>query len=114
MSPRQVAPAKLNKGHRAFLARIVDEGPIPAIHGVVRGRARDLIMRLHEEFGISVSDDTVYRALKDLGFSHVSARPRAYKQDGEAIEALKKLPRPSGGNPQQSCAGHAGRRVVPG
>jgi hypothetical protein len=42
-------------------------------------------MRLHEEFGISVSDDTVYRALKDLGFSHVSARPRAYKQDGEAI-----------------------------
>jgi hypothetical protein len=26
-----------------------------------------------------VSDDTVYRALKDLGFSHISARPRAYK-----------------------------------
>jgi len=42
-------------------------------------------MRLHEEFGISVSDDTVYRALKDLGFSHVSARPRAYRQDGEDI-----------------------------
>jgi putative transposase len=85
--PAPGAPAKLNKGHRAFLARIVDEGPIPAIHGVVRWRGCDLIMRLHEEFGISVSDDTVYRALKDLGFSHVSARPRAYKQDGEAIEA---------------------------
>jgi Winged helix-turn helix len=43
-------------------------------------------MRLHEEFGISVSDDTVYRALKELGFSHVSARPKAYKQvsSGEA------------------------------
>jgi transposase len=82
--PAPGAPAKLNKGHRAFLARIVDEGPIPAIHGVVRWRGCDLIMRLHEEFGISVSDDTVYRALKDLGFSHVSARPRAYKQDGEA------------------------------
>jgi hypothetical protein len=25
-----------------------------------------------------VSDDTIYRALKDLGFSHVSARPKAY------------------------------------
>ena len=47
-------------------------------------------MRLHEEFGISVSDDTVYRALKDLGFSHVSARPKAYKQDAEAIAAFKK------------------------
>jgi hypothetical protein len=35
----------------------VEEGPIPAIHGVVRWRACDLIMRLHEEFGISVSDD---------------------------------------------------------
>jgi hypothetical protein len=43
--------------HKAFLDRIVDEGPIPAIHGVVRWRACDLIMRLHEEFGLSVSDD---------------------------------------------------------
>jgi transposase len=53
------APAKLSYEHRAFLARIVDEGPIPAVHGVVRWRACNLIMRLHEEFGISVSDDTV-------------------------------------------------------
>jgi transposase len=83
-------PCKLTDAHKAFLARIVAEGPMPAIHGVVRWRACDLIMRLHEEFGISVSDDTVYRALKDLGFSHVSARPRAYKQDPEAIETFKK------------------------
>ena len=76
--------------HKAFLARIVEEGPIPAVHGVVRWRACDLIMRLHEEFGLSVSDDTIYRALKKLGFSHVSARPKAYKQDAEAMEAFKK------------------------
>ena len=88
--PSPGVPPKLDATHRAFLARIVEEGPIPAVHGVVRWRACDLIMRLHEEFGISVSDDTVYRALKYLGFSHVSARPRAYKQDGEAIEAFKK------------------------
>lgn len=84
------APGKLSKEHKAFLARLVEEGPIPAVHGVVRWRACDLIMRLHEEFGISVSDDTVYRALKELGFSHVSARPKAYKQDPEAMEAFKK------------------------
>ena len=83
-------PPKLGKKHRAFLARLVEEGPIPAVHGVVRWRACDLIMRLHEEFGLSVSDDTIYRALKDLGFSHVSARPRAYKQDPDAMEAFKK------------------------
>ena len=34
-------------------------------------------MRLHQEIGISVSDDTVYRSMKGLGFSHVSARPWA-------------------------------------
>jgi transposase len=88
--PSPGAPPKLNTMHRAFLARIVEEGPVPAVHGVVRWRACDLIMRLHEEFGLSVSDDTIYRALKDLGFSHVSARPKAYKQDPEAVVAFKK------------------------
>jgi transposase len=74
--PSPGVPPKLGKKHRALLARLVEEGPIPAVHDVVRWRACDLIMRLHEEFGLSVSDDTIYRALKDLGFSHVSARPR--------------------------------------
>ncbi|MGZ3297354.1 MAG: IS630 family transposase [Xanthobacteraceae bacterium] len=84
------APGKLTDEHKAFLARLVEDGPIPAIDGVVRWRACDLIMRLHEEFGITVSDDTVYRALKELGFSHVSARPKAYKQNAEAMETFKK------------------------
>jgi transposase len=88
--PSPGAPPKLNEEHRAFLARVVEDGPIPAIHGVVRWRACDLIMVLHQEFGISVSDDTVYRALKRLNFSHVSARPKAYKQDPTAVEAFKK------------------------
>jgi transposase len=89
------APGKLTGEHKAFLARLVEEGPIPAVHGVVRWRACDLIMRLYEAFGISVSDDTVYRALKELGFSHVSARPRAYKQDPDAMEAFKKTFQPA-------------------
>jgi transposase len=92
--PSPGVPPKLGKKHRAFLVRLVEEGPIPAVDGVVRWRACDLIMRLYEEFGLSVSDDTIYRALKDLGFSHVSARPKAYKQDPDAMEAFKKnLPR---------------------
>jgi transposase len=84
------APGKLTSEHKAFLARLADAGPMSAVDGVVRWRACDLIMRLHEEFGLSVSDDTVYRALKELGFSHVSARPQAYKQDPEAMAAFKK------------------------
>src|SRR4029079_3953889 len=91
--PSPGMPPKLNAIHTAFLARIVEEGPIPAIHGVVRWRACDLIMRLHEEFGLSVSDDTIYRVLKNLGFSHVSARPKAYTQNAEPMDALKKTRR---------------------
>src|SRR5919201_2036892 len=68
------APGKLTEQHKAFLVRLVEEGPIPAVDGVVRWRACDLIMRLYEEFGVSVSDDTVYRALKDLGVAEVRAK----------------------------------------
>ena len=81
------APGKLSEGHKAFLVRLVEGGPIPAVDGVVRWRACDLIMRLYEEFGVSVSDDTVYRTLKDLGFSHVSARPKAYKEGNPRLIA---------------------------
>jgi transposase len=91
-----VAP-KLDERHKEFLTRVVEEGPIPAVHGVVRWRACDLIALLYEEFGISVSDDTIYRALKTLGFAHLSARPRAYRQDAEAVEAFKKSFRPMWG-----------------
>ncbi len=37
-------PGKLTDKHKAFLARLVEEGPIPAVHGVVRWRACDLII----------------------------------------------------------------------
>jgi transposase len=53
-TPSPGAPPKLDATHRAFLAEIVEGGPILAVHGVVRWRAWDLIMRLHEEFGISM------------------------------------------------------------
>jgi hypothetical protein len=38
--PSPGAPPKLNDTHKAFLAGIVHEGQIPAIHGVVRWRFR--------------------------------------------------------------------------
>src|SRR3984893_17350909 len=59
-TPSLGVPPKLGKKHRAFLPRLVEEGPIPAVHGVVRWRACDLIMRLYEEVWLSVSDDTIY------------------------------------------------------
>jgi len=78
--PSPGVPRKLDEEHRVFLARIVKAGPIPTIHGVVRWRACDLTMRLREEFGLTVSDDTMYRALKDLGFSYTGTRSKGLTQ----------------------------------
>src|SRR5258708_33740985 len=58
--PSPGMPPKLNAIHRTFLARIVEEGPTPAIHGVVRWRAVHLLMPVPWEFWVSVSDDTIY------------------------------------------------------
>jgi putative transposase len=84
--PSPDAPPKLDATHRAFFGRVVEEGPIPAVHGVVRWRACDLMALLLEEFGVSVSDDTIYRTLRDMCFAHLSARPQAYRQDAEVME----------------------------
>ena len=42
-------PRKLNTAQRRALARIVESGPIPAIHGVVRWRRKDLAFWIFEE-----------------------------------------------------------------
>src|SRR6476660_9645975 len=76
--PSPGAPPKLDDTHKAFLRRLVDEGPIPAIHGVVRWRACDLIMRLHDEFGLSVSAESFKKNMKDLECYHLAARPSVY------------------------------------
>src|SRR3954465_4107724 len=47
-------PSKLTDAHRAALQAIIEQGPIPAIHGVVRWRLIDLIQWLWEEFRITI------------------------------------------------------------
>jgi transposase len=49
------AASLIQNGHRAALARIVEDGPTPAIHGVVRWRIVDLCQWLFEEFRLSIS-----------------------------------------------------------
>ena len=43
-------PRKLNNAQRRALSRIVESGPIPATHGVVRWRCKDLAFWIFEEF----------------------------------------------------------------
>ena len=52
-------PGKLNTAQREALAAMVASGPMPAIHGVVRWRLKDLAMWVWEEFRVSVSETTL-------------------------------------------------------
>ena len=72
-------PSKLEDTHRAALAKIIDEGPIPAIHGVVRWRLIDLCQWIFVEFCITLSPQTLSRELHKMGFRKLSARPRLKK-----------------------------------
>ncbi len=85
---------KLNDSQRRALAAIIESGPIPAIHGVVRWRLKDLVLWIFEEFRISLDESTVSRELKALGFRKLSARPRHYAQNELAIEDFKKTSAP--------------------
>lgn len=83
-------PPKLNAGHRQALARMIEDGPIPAVHGVVRWRLADLVQWAWEEFKIAVSEPTVGRVLNAMGYTKLSARPRHYAQNPEAMADFKK------------------------
>jgi transposase len=80
----------LNDQRRQALREIVESGPIPAVHGVVRWRLIDLAQWVFEEFRLSISKQTLSRELRALGFRKLSARPRHHAQDAEAMATFKK------------------------
>jgi transposase len=84
-------PPRLNDVHRAALAAIIESGPIPAIHGVVRWRIVDLCQWIFEEFRIVVSEQTLSRVLRKMDYRKLSARPRHHAQAEGAIEDFKKV-----------------------
>lgn len=88
-------PSKLSPAQCAALATVIESGPIPAIHGVVRWRLIDLIQWIWEEFSVSVSLPTLSRIVRGMGYRKLSARPRHHAQKPDAIEDFKKGSRPS-------------------
>jgi transposase len=86
-------PAKLTDAHRAAhraaLVARVDEGPIPAGHGVVRWRLIDLIQWLWEEFRITIAKQTLSRELRAMNDRKLSARPRHHAKNEAAVAAFK-------------------------
>jgi transposase len=81
---------RLTEAHRKALAAIIESGPIPAVHGVVRWRLIDLCQWLWEEYQVSIARQTLGRELCALGYRKLSARPRHHAQAEGAIEHFKK------------------------
>lgn len=84
----------LDDAQRQALAQIVESGPTPASHGVVRWRLIDLAQWVWDEFAISVSKQTLSRELRALGYRKLSARPRHHAQHEDAIPTFKKTSPP--------------------
>jgi transposase len=87
-------PSRLNDTHRTALLEVIESGPTPAIHGVVRWRLVDLCRWVWEEFRIRVAKQTLSRELRGMGYRKLSARPRHHAQAKGAIALFKRPFRP--------------------
>lgn len=87
-------PSRLNDAHRAALVAMIESGPIPAVHGVVRWRIIDLCQWVWDAFQVSIARQTLSRELRALGYRKLSARPRHHAQAAGAIDNFKKTSPP--------------------
>jgi transposase len=83
-------PSLLDDEQRRALIAMVEAGPNPAIHEVVRWRLIDLAQWVFDEYGLSVTKQILSRELRALGYRKLSARPRHHEYDEAAVEAFKK------------------------
>ena len=83
-------PSRLTAQHRAALVKAIEDGPIPAIDGVVRWRLIDLCQWFWEEHQVVIAKPTLSREVRALGYRKLTARPRHHAQAEGAIEAFKK------------------------
>src|ERR1700731_2390095 len=83
-------PSKLNDGQRQAIARMIESGPIPAVHGVVRWRLIDLAQWIFEPFRVTIAKQTLSLELGPMGYRKLSARPRHHAQAEGTIEDFKK------------------------
>jgi transposase len=72
------------------LAALVEAGPDPQVHRIVRWRRVDLQAELKARFGIAVHERTVGKYLAGLGYRRLSVRPQHPDADPQAQEAFKK------------------------
>lgn len=98
-------PRRLTPEQEAELDGIVEAGPAAAGLGhLARWRCADLRALIAERWGVVYHERTIGKLLDRLDFSHITTRPRHYRQDEAALEAFKKTspkrsPRSAPGSP---------------
>jgi putative transposase len=88
MSPGR--PPKLTPAQKQELRQVVEDGPENHVPDLVRWRRADLAAVARERFAVDCHETTIGRVLRELGFSHVSARPRHPENDEQAVKEFKK------------------------
>ena len=81
---------KLSGSQLAEFKALVEAGPDPAVHQVVRWRRCDLRDELKRRFGVELHERTVGKQLVKLGYRRLSVRPQHPQADPQAQEAFKK------------------------
>ena len=85
----------LGAAGKQALAALVEAGPDPAVHKVVRWRRVDLQKELKLRLDVDVHERTVGKYLADIGYRRLSVRPQHPDSDPKAQEAFKKTsPKP--------------------
>ena len=97
---------KLGAAERQALAQMVERGPIPAVHGVVRWRLVDLAQWVWEEFRISISTQTLSRELGPW----VLINESWYQTAGEIMAAQRRAQGPCARSPRYERWGIGSRR----
>jgi transposase len=115
--PLSGRPARLTREQKAAFAALVEQGPDPTVHKVVRWRRKDLRDELEKRFGVCLHERTVGKLLAELGYRRLSVRPQHPQADVAAQEAFKKtlpsgLARSSRSTPKASRS-RSGSRTKP-
>ena len=92
-SPRPGGPSRLTGAQLMELHDVVEAGPDPEVHGVVRWRRVDLAGVIEERFSVVYSERGISALLARLSFSRITGRPQHPAQDPKVIEDFKKTSR---------------------
>jgi len=105
---------KLSKDQRAEFAALVEAGPDPALHKVVRWRRVDWREEIKRRFGVEMHERSVGKILASMGYRRLSVRPQRPKSDPRPRRLLKKRRGDPGQRDPRGGKRKAARNLVSG